>query len=146
MRHSISEIQISYLPQTMKGKIKVTDSNKAFKVLLDDWNINTLELFEEFKVLLLNNSNIPLGIYTVSKGGITATLVDLRLLFSVVLKSCATAMITVHNHPSGKLIPSQPDIDIYKKIKEIAFFHEINYLDNLILTRNGYYSFMDENV
>ncbi|WP_242131343.1 JAB domain-containing protein [Aestuariivivens marinum] len=130
----------------MNTNLKVTSSKKAFEVILSSWNNNTIELLEEFKVLLLNNSNIPLGLYTLSKGGMTATLVDIRVLFSVALKSCATAMITVHNHPSGKLHPSNPDIEIYKKIKEVAKFHDINYLDNLIITPQGYYSFMDEGI
>ena len=144
MKNSIAEIQISYSPKKMSDEIKVTSSQKAYEVLLSNWNHKTIELLEEFKVLLLNNSNVPLGIFTLSKGGMTATLVDIRVLFSVALKSCATAMITVHNHPSGKLKPSNPDIDIYKKIKEVAKFHDINYLDNLIITQHGYYSFMDE--
>jgi DNA repair protein RadC len=85
-----------------------------------------------------------LGVSVLSRGGMTGTLVDVRLLFATILKSGATAIITCHNHPSGKLKPSQSDINIYKKIKEIAKFHEINYLDNLIISNNGKYSFMDE--
>ena len=144
MKHKIAEIKISYAPRKLKQDLKVTGSEKAYQVILDNWNKNTIELYEEFKVLLLNNSNVPIGIFTVSKGGMTATLVDMRILFSVVLKSCATAIITFHNHPSGKLKPSNSDINIYKKIKEVAEFHDINYLDNLIITKNGKYSFADE--
>ena len=144
MKHKISEIKISYSPRKLNSELKVTSSENAYQIILQNWNTQTIELYEEFKVLLLNNSNTPIGIFTVSKGGITATLVDLRILFSVVLKSCATAIITVHNHPSGKLYPSNPDIEIFRKIKAAAKFLDINYLDNLIITKQGKYSFIDE--
>jgi DNA repair protein RadC len=93
-------------------------------------NKDTIELFKKFKVLLLNNSNIPLGIYTLSKGGITSTGVDLRLLFGVILKSGAVSFITVHNHPSKRLKPSKPDIAIYKKIVQIIKTKNLNTLLN----------------
>lgn len=146
MIHKIAEVQISYRPNKLKGTVKITTSELAVKVIRDNWNNNTLNLYEEFKVLLMNNSNEVLGIAPISRGGMTATLVDLRILFSTVLKSGATSMITIHNHPSGKLKPSQADIDIFKKIKEVAKFHDINYLDNLIITseEDGKFSFMDE--
>jgi len=144
MKHSISEIKISYAPNRFKSETKITHSEKAYKILLENWNKGTIELFEEFKVLLLNNSNIPLGVYTLSKGGITSTGVDLRLLFGVIVKSGATSFITSHNHPSGALKPSKPDIDIFNKIKKLSKLHDLNYLDNLIITPNRKYSFMDE--
>lgn len=144
MKHIINEIEISYKPNKLGNGIKITDSHKAYQVLLDNWNKETLELYEEFKVLLLNNSNEVLGVSILSRGGMTGTLVDVRLLFATVLKSGATALITAHNHPSGKLKPSQADISIYNKIAEVAKFHDINYLDNLIITVGGKFSFKDE--
>ena len=144
MKHKIAEVQISYRPKKLKGAVKIVSSDFAFKVIRENWNDNTIELYEEFKVLLMNNSNEVLGIVPLSRGGITGTIVDIRILFATILKAGATSIITYHNHPSGKLKPSQADINIYKKIKEVAKFHDINYLDNLIITVNGKYSFMDE--
>jgi DNA repair protein RadC len=144
MKHKIAEIKIAYRPNKMRLDKAIVSSSIAYEILLNNWNRDTIELYEEFKVLLLNNSNEVLGIYKASQGGITGTLVDLRLLFATILKSGATAIITAHNHPSGKLKPSEPDIRIFKKIKEICSFHEINYLDNLIITTSGNYSFTDE--
>lgn len=145
MKNTIAEIQIKYLSNKLKtNRIQITNSDEAYKVLIKNWDKNTIELYEEFKVMLLNNSNEILGIYTLSRGGISTTLVDLRLLFAIVLKSCATGIITGHNHPSGKLKPSQSDINIYKKIQEIAKFHDISYLDNFIVTLKGKFSFSDE--
>lgn len=146
MKHSIAEIKVSYVPRKLKTKFQITHSEKAREVFLDFWDEGTIEFQEEFKLLLLNNSNEPIGLYTLSKGGITFTSVDLRIMFGVILKSGATGIITAHNHPSGKLKPSKPDISIHEKIKTIANFHEINYLDNLIITPHGKFSFQDEGV
>jgi len=144
MKHSIAEIKINYIPKKLKSGTKISNSDKAYEVLLEHWDKGTLEFIEEFKILLLNNSNQPLGVYTLSRGGITFTLVDLRVLFAVILKSAATGFITAHNHPSGNLKPSHQDKTLHEKIKKIANFHDINYLDNLIITANGKYSFQDE--
>ncbi|MBC3759710.1 DNA repair protein [Hyunsoonleella sp. SJ7] len=144
MKHIISEIKLSYKPNRLKDALKITHSEVAYQVILNNWDKDTLELQEEFKIVLLNNSNEVLGIYSLSKGGLTFAPVDLRIMFGVILKSGSMGFITVHNHPSGKLKPSTPDVSLYKKIKKIANFHDLNYLDNLIVTSKGYYSFMDE--
>jgi len=142
MKNTINEINLKYRP-TKAHCLKITSSQNAYKVLLELWDSNTIQLFEEFKVLLLNNSNYVIGFFTVSKGGITSTLIDVRLLFATIFKSGATGIICSHNHPSGTLIPSTADKNIYNKIKEIAKFHDISVLDNLIITTEGYYSFAD---
>ena len=77
--HKIAEIKITYRSNKLGNGIKITNSESAYKVLLDNWDKDSIELFEEFKVLLLNNSNEVLGIYKMSQGGITGTLVDIRL-------------------------------------------------------------------
>ena len=144
MKHSIAELEVKYTPNKYDGEIKkITNSNEAYQLVLESWNKETLQLFEEFKVIMLNNSNEVLGIWVMSKGGMTGTAVDVKLLFSVVLKSCAAAIITVHNHPSGNLQPSESDSNIYEKMKSVASFLDVRYLDNLIITKDGYYSFMD---
>ncbi|SNR68735.1 RadC-like JAB domain-containing protein [Lutibacter agarilyticus] len=147
MKNTISEIKIKYNPVKLdNGNVKINSSDDAFKVMLKHWNPDIIELQEEFKVMLLNNSNEVLGIYEMTKGGMTSTLVDVKLLFAVVLKSCATAIITCHNHPSGKLLPSNSDKIIYQKISDVAKLLDIQYLDNLIISNKGKYSFADENV
>ncbi|MDP3358324.1 MAG: JAB domain-containing protein [Lutibacter sp.] len=144
MKHKVAEIIVGYRPNKMKNTVSVVSSEKAYQVFLDNWDKKTICLQEQFKLMLLNNSNEVLGIKTLSQGSMKATIVDIRVMFALTLKSGATAIITAHNHPSGKLKPSQPDIDIFKKIKEISHFHDINYLDNLIITEEGKFSFMDE--
>ena len=102
---------------------------------------------ESFKVLLLNNSNKIKGIYQLSTGGITGTLVDIRILFAVILKSLSVAVILSHCHPSGKLIPSEADKQLTQKIKNAAAFFDVKVLDHLIIVPNGeYYSFADEGI
>ncbi len=84
------------------------------------------------------------GIYQLSSGGITGTVVDIRLLFAVVLKSISVGIILCHNHPSGKLKPSETDIQITRKIKNASEYLDIKLLDHLILTPDGsYFSFAD---
>ena len=141
--NEVAEIKVSYSTNN-SSKIKITSVNKAFELLLSCWDMETIELQEEFKVLLLNRSNEVLGIYPLSKGGITGTVVDSRLIFAVALKCNATGIIICHNHPSGKLLPSEADIILTKKIKKCADFLDISLIDHIIVTKNGFYSFSNE--
>lgn len=143
--NKISEIKVSYNTRKIP-KEKITSSQKAYEILLNSWSKGTLELHEEFKVILLNNANEVLGIYQLSKGGITGTVVDVRLILSVALKCNAVGIILAHNHPSGVLKPSESDKTITKKIKNASEFMDIKLLDHLIITKNGYFSFSDEGV
>jgi DNA repair protein RadC len=139
-----TEIQLKYNPKKLE-LIKISSSNVAYNTFLTNWDKDTLELYEEFKVMLLNNANEVLGICDLSKGGITYTMVDIRLLFATALKANSVGIITAHNHPSGKLIPSSSDRQLYKKIKNAAEFLDITVLDNLIISKDSYFSFADEN-
>lgn len=147
MNNTISEIKLKYSPNRLKQeRTQIYNSQSAYKVLLDTWNMDTIELYEEFKVLLLNRANEVLGIYILSKGGLSATMVDLRLLFAVVLKSASSCIILAHNHPSGNLKPSEADKKLYLSVQKVADYLDVNVLDNLIVSKVGYYSFVDENV
>ena len=101
---------------------------------------------EEFWVLFLNNSNKVLAKNQLSKGGLTATLVDVRLLFKRALELSAIGVIVCHNHPSEKLQPSESDIELTKKIKEAGKTLDIKLLDHLIITEKAYFSFADEGI
>ena len=98
---------------------------------------------EEFWVLYLNNSNKVLSKDQLSKGGITATLVDVRLLFKKAIEISAVAIIICHNHPSGNINPSAEDKVLTKKIKEGGLSLDIKLLDHLIITEKSYFSFAD---
>lgn len=101
---------------------------------------------EEFWVLLLNNSNKVIYKMQLSKGGLTQTVVDIRMLFKTALEHLATALILVHNHPSGQLVASNADKDITQKIKLAGNSLDIKLLDHLIITQTGYFSFADEDI
>ncbi len=102
--------------------------------------------YEEFWILYLNNSNKVLHKMNLSKGGITGTLVDNRLVLKKALEINATAIILCHNHPSGTLSPSNSDISLTKRIKAASEVMDIKTLDHLIITQKKYYSFADENM
>jgi DNA repair protein RadC len=101
---------------------------------------------EEFWILYLNNSNKVLQKNQLSKGGITGTLVDVRLVLKTALEVGAVSLILVHNHPSGTLKPSQSDKDLTLKLKRASEHLDIRVLDHLIITETNYFSFADENM
>ena len=84
--------------------------------------------------------------YQLSKGGITGTIADVRLILSVALKTLATGLILAHNHPSGNLKPSEADIQLTQKVKDAAKLMDIEVLDHMILSSNGYFSFTDDGI
>lgn len=101
---------------------------------------------EEFWVLYLNNSNKILYKSQLSKGGLTSTIVDIRLLFKTAFEQNATSIILIHNHPSGKLIASEQDIQVTKKTKLASQQLDITLLDHIIIGENGFYSFNDQGI
>ena len=101
---------------------------------------------EEFWVLYLNNSNKVIYKSQLSKGGITGTVVDVRLIFKTALEQGAISIILTHNHPSGKLQASDADKDITKKLKVAGEQLDIKVLDHIIITETGYFSFQDEGI
>lgn len=138
----VSEIKVSY-SNTNRNRIKITKSEDVFDIAKRYWNLETIELQEEAKVLLLNRANIVIGIYNLSTGGITACIVDIKLILSVALKAVASSIILIHNHPSGNLKPSRADIDITKKLKDATKLLDLDLLDHVIITKEDFYSFSD---
>ena len=122
---------------------KITSSRSVFEIMqpiLGDLP------HEEFWILYLNNSNKVIQKNQLSKGGITGTLVDVRLVLKNALEVGATALILCHNHPSGTLKPSLADRDITQKLKSAAQSLDIKVLDHLIVTEKAYFSFADEEI
>ena len=122
---------------------KISTSSDAFELvqpIIGDLN------HEEFWVIYLNNANKVLGKKQLGKGGFTGTVVDIRVLYKNALEISATSIILSHNHPSGKLKPSQSDLDLTLKIKEAGRVLDIQVLDHLIVAGNLYLSFADEEI
>mgnify|MGYP003684711647 CR=1 FL=1 len=120
---------------------KITSSESAFELLQPI--IGDLP-HEEFWAIFLNNANKVLQTLQLSKGGITGTIVDVRLTLKTALQLGAVGMILAHNHPSGTLKPSQADKQLTKKLMLAGESLDIKVLDHLIITEKAYFSFADE--
>jgi DNA repair protein RadC len=141
----VSEIELVYKTKFKPSERPVIKSSRdAYDLLNTIWNKGTIDLQEEFKVLFLNRANRVLGIYHLSKGGMTATVADIRLLFVAALKAGCISIMLSHNHPSGNLKPSRCDQDMTDKVVAGAKLLDIVVLDHLIISTEGYFSFADE--
>jgi DNA repair protein RadC len=143
--NGVAEVELVYHSKVKAAdRPKVITSNDAFRILLDHWNKETIELLEEFKVMLLNHRLALLGIYELSKGGLAATFVDPRLIYAAALKAAATSIILAHNHPSGELWPSHADEELTRKIVAGCNLLGIKVNEHLIITPDKYFSFANE--
>ncbi len=122
-------------------KTTVSCSRDAYDYLKHDLKYKTVE---EFWVLHLNRANKIIGKENISKGGMTATTADPKVIFGGALGAKATNIIICHNHPSGHLKPSQADIDLTKKLVSAGNYLDLKVLDHLIITDKSFYSFADE--
>ena len=122
---------------------KVRNSGDAYDLFIQSWDLETIEHVEEFKMLLLNRANTVLGIMTVSKGGISGTVTDVRIILQACLKTNSSGIIVCHNHPSVNLTPSETDTKITNKIKDSCRIMDIQLLDHLIIDPDDFYSFVD---
>ena len=145
MYNNVSEIQVSYKTENTID-FKIESSRETFGLVLNKWEADLIEMQEEVKVLLLNRNNKVLGIYSLAKGGITACVVDVRIILAVALKALATGIILIHNHPSGNLTPSKDDRKITEQLNASCKLLGISLLDHLIITKNDYFSFADEGI
>ncbi len=133
-RRKLSEIQ---------QKQKISGSRDAFEYVqsfVEDLS------YEEFWVLYLNRSHRVIDQVKISQGGVSGTVIDVRIILKHAIEKLASSIIISHNHPSGNLEPSTSDIQITKKIKQAADFHDIQVLDHIIIGGQHYYSFADERI
>lgn len=122
---------------------KITSSRSVFELMQPI--IGELP-HEEFWIIYVNNSNKVIQKNQLSKGGITGTLVDVRLALKIALEVGAVGLVLAHNHPSGTLNPSKADRELTKKLKLASESLDIKVLDHLIITEKSYFSFADENL
>ena len=143
----VAEISVSYRPAVANKPIIVNalDAYVLFKPFFDE---STINLQESFMVMYLNRMNRVLGIYPMSIGGITGTVADIRLIFSIALATASTGIILAHNHPSGNMKSSKGDIDLTNRIKDAGKLLDIKLLDHLIISpkEGEYYSFADDGI
>lgn len=141
----LTEISVQYNPkQHASNRTKIVTSEDAVNYFREVFNPNTINLQEQVVVLYLNRGNYVLGHQLLSIGGLTSTVLDVRIVFATALKCLACYIIIAHNHPSGQLSPSRQDLGITRQLKKAGEFLDIVLLDHFIITYEGYYSFADE--
>jgi DNA repair protein RadC len=141
---AVSEIELVYHNKLAPAdRIKINGVETAYNILLSNWDINKMELVEQFYVMLLDRSHACLGISHVSTGGMSSCNVDPKVVFGTALKSRATGIILAHNHPSGILNPSVADRQVTKQFIEGGRLLDIQIVDHLIVSPHDYYSFAE---
>ena len=140
----VSEIQLKYQPQPLTEPI--CGAKDIHQLLINRvFDADTIGYKETFKVLLLNNANKIIGYTTISEGGLTSTIVDVRMILQTALVSNATSIILTHNHPSGNPRPSGHDDNLTRKIKSACELMDIRLLDHIIVTPyDSFFSYCDE--
>ena len=143
--YGVSEIEVSYSPRVKASeRPKVSSSEEASKILRDSWDDSKIEYIETFKVMLLDRSNKVLGILEASRGGISGTVADPKVIFGAALKASASSILLCHNHPSGNRYPSENDRKMTRKMRAAGELLDLPVLDHIIITSEEYYSFADE--
>jgi DNA repair protein RadC len=125
------------------SKLKVIGAAMVYqhlKPFLGDLN------HEEFYIIMLNHANEIIHTKQVSKGGMSSTIVDGKIIFNMALTFQASAIIVSHNHPSGNLNPSKQDVILTKSLREFGNYIDLPLLDHIIFTDNGYFSFAEQNL
>jgi len=124
-------------------KEKITSSKDAadyFRPIVNDLEV------EEFWMMFLDRANNIIGKHRVSIGGISGTVIDVRVIMKEALNNKSSSIILCHNHPSGNLVPSDADLKITRKIREAGEIMDIKVLDHIIIANQKYYSFADEGI
>ena len=140
---SCAEIEVCYKRPLFQKMMHIKRSEDADKILRDYIDLERIDLKEFFWVILLSHANRVVGISEIGSGTPKGVVTNLQEIFQLVLKTNASAFIVAHNHPSGNLQPSTNDRNITKKIKKLAKLIDVDLLDHLIMTSEGYFSFSD---
>ena len=123
---------------------KITSAQDAANFIKNFYG-DDIEIFESVFLLLLNQANNTIGYAKISQGGIAGSVVDIRIICKYTVESLSTGVIIAHNHPSGNKKPSESDINQTQKVKNALKIMDITLLDHIIITKDDFYSFQDEN-
>lgn len=143
---AVAEVKLLYTSKVPQSEMKkINSSRDACELLRTIPHLHeNIEYKEYFYVMFLNRANKVKAVNLVSDGGISGTIVDPRIILQGAILTNSSAIILMHNHPSGSTQPSEADRKLTDKIKEAAKYHEISVLDHLIVTSESYLSFADE--
>lgn len=140
---SFPQISVSYKDADASKRVKITSSGNSYEVLKTVYD-DCMQHHEECWVMYLNRASKLLGVSCISRNGINETLVDIRIVLQTALVSHATGIILSHNHPSGSFIASTADNVLTNQLKKACEIMNIEFIDHLILTESGYFSYADE--
>lgn len=141
----IPEIELRYIRHSnIKSPGKINSSQTAASLFREILGAELIPIQEFLIVVYLNRANEPIGLYKHSKGGISGTVIDIRLILLVAVKCLASGIMIAHNHPSGNTQPSEQDLSITRQLKAAATHLSFTVLDHVIVTNDSYYSFSDE--
>lgn len=146
MKNFLYELKLSYhRTSETPGLGTIKNSKDCFEILNRVFDHDLIEAREEFVILYLNRSNQVIGYYKAFQGGVASVVCDPKLILTMALKTLASSIVLAHNHPSGRLEPSDQDLRLTERVKHACKYVDVELLDHLILTaRSGYYSFADE--
>lgn len=138
---TIPQFQLKKI-QSEFPSVKLLSSLDVYR-FIKQFYTDDIEIFESAFILLVNAGNMTIGYAKISQGGMTSTVVDVRLIAKYAVESLAANVILAHNHPSGALKPSEADKRLTETVKQGLKFLDIKLLDHIILSTNGYFSFGD---
>ncbi|MCF0055555.1 JAB domain-containing protein [Dyadobacter sp. CY356] len=140
----LNEIKVSYTSHLEpEDRMKIGRPLDSYNALLSVWNMDTIDLYEEMKVMMLDTSSRVIGVFNHSTGSSAGVAVDSKLIFATALKANAQSIVLAHNHPSGNLNPSHADREITHRLIECGKMLELPVVDHIIVSRKGFYSFVD---
>lgn len=140
---TVAEISIHYKPNTLNS-YSITSCDDLYRLIRKLWDEERINLQEQFMALFFNINHKLIGYRLISTGSMKTCVVDIKLLVSLALHTLAEHVVIAHSHPSGNLSRSRIDDAINVKIKEALALIDVNLLDHLIITSNGYFSFVNE--
>ena len=140
--HIVHEVGVVYKRPLFESMPKIQEANQIYTLMLNFVEPFSLDLKEFFWVVLLQNGRV-LGITEISKGDLTATVVNIREIVQLAILSNATSIVLCHNHPSGRLEPSLQDKQITEKVQSCCELFDVKLLDHLIISSEGFVAFTD---
>lgn len=143
--YKAAEVKLTYETRVKASeRYRIRNVEDAAELLFKVWDKSTIEHIEEVKLILLNKANRVLGITTISKGGLSGSIIDTRVVLQYAIKANASAVILAHNHPSGNLGASDADKRVTDNVREALKLVDIELLDHLILNKDEEYSAIED--
>ena len=125
--------------------VKITSSQDAARYARKFYH-DDISLYESFFILMLNQANDTMAYAKISQGGVSGTVVDIKIVCKLVVDNLSSSVIFIHNHPSGNLTPSNADKELTKKAANALSFLDVKLFDHIILTEDSYTSFADSSI